>query len=137
MIALLQAGCAVVPIPHTTKQSPTIDGRVVDPHGKPIAGAHIKLLNELEYTGTNNDPTTKPAHTISGPDGRFRLSSQNNFHLLWVGGASSGSFHSPRGEYWTGRLTVSHADYATLHHDSGSKTNRHLGDLTLTPISQP
>ncbi|MCD6050145.1 MAG: Carboxypeptidase regulatory-like domain [Verrucomicrobia bacterium] len=134
-LALLHTGCMVVPIPHATKQSPTIDGRVVDPQGNPIAGVHIKLLNELRHTGPRNDPATKPAETTSGPDGRFRLSSQHNFHLLWYGNISF-SFHVPRGEYWTGCLIVSHADYSPLYHDSGSKTNRHLRDLTLTPATQ-
>ncbi len=136
VFALLQTGCMIVPIPHATKQSPRIEGRVVDPQGNPIAGAHIKLLNEPENSGTDHDPATKPAETTSGSDGRFRLSSRHNFHLLWYGNLSF-SFHVPGGEYWTGCLIVSHADYSPMYHDSGSKINRHLGDLTLTPKSSP
>jgi hypothetical protein len=131
-VATLLTGCIVVPIPHTSRKSPAIEGRVVDSNDRPVQGARIELQNEKAYARTGDDLSVAGARTETGADGRFNLSQRYNLHLLWYANPSF-HFRFPGGAFWTGRLTVARDGFYTKTHDTGSKTNGHVGDLHLTP----
>jgi hypothetical protein len=133
-VTTLLTGCIVVPLPHTSRKSPAIEGRVVDSRDRPVKGARIELQNEKVYGRTGEDLSVAGARTETGADGRFSLWPRYNLHLLWYANPSF-QFHVPGGTFWTGRLTVRHPDFYTRTHDAGSKANGHLGDLHLTPTT--
>ena len=135
--AFALSGCIVVPLPHVTQRSPHLHGMVVDEiSGLPVKDATIQLSaahqgQTRDYASWNTEQQSGPAPTAkTRPDGQFDVGAKYNFHLLWYANPSF-QFHVPSGNYWLGRLFISHEGYQTLSL-SGVKKGE-LGELTLTP----
>jgi hypothetical protein len=134
LMSVLFTGCLLpMPAPHVTKRSPAmIEGHVRDAKtGAPIAGAKVELINHhaqaRDYAVTDREPR-EGARALTRNDGSFHVSSQYNFHWVWMA-TPSFHFHAPMGTYWLGESTVSREGYESLSLDSQAK----LRDVRLVP----
>jgi hypothetical protein len=132
-VATFLSGCIALPIPHTTKQSPGLDGRVVDLEGRPVKGARIEVEVHECYSRSEYDSTIG-ARTRTGSDGRFSLWPRYNFHFIWYANPSF-QLHLPGGSSWTGRVAIRHDSFNYLMIYGTVATNGHVGDLHLIPAT--
>lgn len=68
-----QQAPAAVEKPHVAAEQLTVSGRVVDPDGKPVAGARLYSVDQKSSQVTFDDDLETTARGITGPDGRFRF----------------------------------------------------------------
>ena len=73
-----------------TKQNLEYSGQVLDPDGKPVAGANIYHVYYMSKPMGLFEPTSKPV-TISGVDGRFRFEFTHDGSLRSSGAAKYGT----------------------------------------------
>src|SRR5687767_906171 len=132
LATIFLTGCIVLPVPHVTKKSPRVDGRVVDAEsGKPVDGAVVQLTTVGAW---DTDKRVMGTSTTTGADGSFHLRTRYNFHLgLYAN--PSWALHWPPGSYWRGALSVVREGYARLsfgYPERWRDTNAiHVGDLKL------
>src|SRR5256885_3435418 len=114
--AVVLTGCVAVPLPHITRKSPRVSGRVVDgATDRPIESAVVQLIT-TEGGAANHawSGDVRPGPTAkTGANGRFRIGTKFNFHLFWYANVSW-QFHWPTGAYWDGQLLVKHNGYSDL-----------------------
>src|SRR5437870_2828786 len=78
LAAVLLTGCIVLPVPHFTKKSPGIDGRVVDAAtGRAVDSAVVQLTNVGDWDRDLRSDATAKTKT----EGDFHLGARYNFHL--------------------------------------------------------
>jgi hypothetical protein len=123
----------VFPVPHLSRQSPRLKGRVVDAaSGNPIQGASVQVLNR----GDAHGDLYAGAIAKTKANGEFRLGATYNLHLLYYCNPSF-QFSLPLGSYWKGELRVTHAGYASLSYSVVDVEKREapvaVGDLRLVP----
>jgi hypothetical protein len=116
--AILLGGCIAVPLPHYTRSSPNVSGRVIDAKtGAPIEGARVEWVRQeggaRRYAWGGGDRHPGPV-TMTGTDGRFGGGTRLNLHLFWYANVSF-QFHWPTGSYWHGDLEVTREGYASQH----------------------
>ncbi len=77
-------------------------------NGRPVEGAVVEAIIESTWERKPVGNLT----TRSGSDGKFKISSKQNFHMLYYANPSF-QFHAPQGSSWTGRLHIKHDKYVT------------------------
>ena len=107
-------GCVAVPLPHYTRSSPHVSGKVIDSEtGTPIEGARVEWIREeggaRRYAWGGGDRHPGPVAT-TGADGQFGGGTKLNFHIFWYANVSW-QFHWPTGSYWNGELEVTRQGY--------------------------
>ena len=112
--AIALTGCIAVPLPHYTRSSPDVSGRVIDSKtGVPIEGARVEWVRQeggaRRYAWGGGDRHPGPV-AMTGADGRFGGGTKLNFHLLWYANVSW-QFHWPTGSYWDGELEIAREGY--------------------------
>lgn len=112
-LSFLLTGCIVLPVPHVTRKSPRIQGRILDAEtGQPLNNAVVQF-------DTLDDSPGKwraGASAATGPDGNFQLEPGYNFHFA-VYANLSWARHFPGGTYWYRTLTVSRDGYRQLRYE--------------------
>ena len=135
ILAFLLCGCIVVPLPHVTRESPRLTGRVVDANGKPVDGALVQVIvRRGQRRGTTGGEDLPGPTTRTDKSGRFLLYAHYNFHLLWYANVSW-DCHLPFGEYWSGAVLITRDDHpfhlGVLDYWAGDPSVS-VGDMRLT-----
>jgi hypothetical protein len=144
-VACLSAftGCVVVPLPHVTRKSASVSGKVVDgATGRPIEGAFVEVvINEggaRRHAWSGGEKHPGPAARTRA-DGEYHVGTGLNFHALWYANVSW-QFHWPSGAYWSGRLRVKREGYSDLTtevlRDWNGEYSVRAPDIRLVPISK-
>jgi len=68
-----QQAPAAVEKPHVAAEQLTVSGRVVDPDGKPVAGARLYSVDQKSAQVIFDGDIATTARGATGPDGRFRF----------------------------------------------------------------
>lgn len=106
VLASVLCGCVVVPLPHYTRSSPRLTGRVLDAGGKPVGGAVVQVIvHKGQRRGTTYSEDLPGASAHTDESGRFLVDTHYNFHLLWYANVSW-DFHLPFGDYWSGEILI-------------------------------
>lgn len=132
-VAFFQSACIVIPVPHPTERSPSLQGRVLDRNNKPVQGARIELVNENAH-GRDGIPAkmVAGAQTTTEPDGSFALWPRYNAHLFYYINLSF-DFHWPGGSYWNGQIKVSEEKFNSKTFKLDKNKSGQIGNLFLTP----
>lgn len=132
----------MIPIPHVTRATPRINGRVIDDAtGRPIAGALVEVVINEEgarsHSWGGGDERPGPTATTT-VDGEFHVGTRLNFHLFWYANVSW-QFHWPLGAYWNGQLRIKREGYSELttpvSHDWDQEPSVREPDIRLVPVS--
>ena len=139
LLATCQTGCIIIPVPHPTERSPSLQGRVIDSNNNPIQGARIELQNKNAHRRSGTEALIMSgAHTTTGSDGYFSLWPRYNAHLFYYINPSF-DFHWPGGSYWNGQLNINSERFKSQTFKIGENKSGQIGDLILTtkkPITQ-
>jgi len=140
---VLLTGCIAAPLPHATRKSPSVSGKVIDEAtGSPIEGAVVEVITTeggaARHAWGSDDERPGPTSKTKA-DGEFHVGTGFNFHLFWYANISW-QFHWPTGVYWRGQLSVKKNGYSDLKtpalcHWNGEYSMR-LRDIRLIPISR-
>lgn len=106
----------------TRPRQATIQGRVVDEAGRPVAAARVRLYRR-DYRSDRSNPVVEQA--TSGPDGAFTL-----------GTPLSGRPHSRSPEFPSYVLVADHGGMAVGWRTISPRATRFEGDVTLTPPTE-
>jgi hypothetical protein len=110
------SGCIVAPVPHATRASPHVEGKIVDSVTHAPVDRALVQLSDRPRVAAN-----------SGADGLFILPHAWNFHLLWWATYDGIDAHWPFGQVPSGAIRVSHTNYVTSEFK--------IQDLQTAPIS--
>ena len=140
LLAVFQTGCIIMPVPHPTERSPSLQGRVIDSDDNPIQGARIELQNKNAHSRDGTEALlVSGAQTTTGSDGYFSLRPRYNAHLFYYINPSF-DFHWPGGSYWSGKLKVNSEKFKSQTFHIGENKSGQIGELILTTkksITQP
>ena len=133
LVSVFQSACIIIPVPHPTERSPSLQGRVIDVNDNPVQGAHIELVNENAHSRSgSNALLVAGAQTTTGNDGYFNLWPRYNAHLFYYINPSF-DFHWPGGSYWNGQLKVSGKNFNSKTFNIDKSKSGQIGDLVVTP----
>ena len=135
VLAFVLCGCVAVPLPHYTRSSPRLTGRVLDASGKPVGGAIVQVIvHKGQRRGTTYSEDLPGASADTDESGRFLVHTHYNFHLLWYANVSWDG-HLPFGEYWSGEILITKDDHpfrlCVLNYWAGERSVA-VGEVRLT-----